>query len=64
MSGSSDVEVESESESDMSEVEEEAECEVEEDTRLASTVRLLARRKKALEKKHRQQRKLQVRERE
>ncbi|KAK3854173.1 hypothetical protein Pcinc_039329, partial [Petrolisthes cinctipes] len=59
VSGSSDVEVESESESEMSEVEEEAECEMEEDSRLASTVRLLSRRKKALEKKHRQQRKLQ-----
>lgn len=58
----SDVEVEdSLSESDASEVEEELEMEPEEeDLPLASTVRLLTHRKKVLERKQRQQHKLQV----
>lgn len=60
----SDVEIEdSFSDSEPSDIEEDVEAEtgLDDDTPLASTVKLLSMRKKMLEKKQRQQRKLQVR---
>lgn len=60
----SDVEIEdSFSDSEPSDIEEEVEAEagLDDDTPLSSTVKLLTMRKKMLEKKQRQQRKLQVR---
>lgn len=60
----SDVEIEdSFSDSEPSDIEEDVEAEtgLDDDAPLASTVKLLSMRKKMLEKKQRQQRKLQVR---